>query len=167
MSNDTFLWHAEQAPDGRVFDLEKHLIKTLEDEGWVDAPAKIGLDVHCGNDGDFKKAKQAFDAGDVRGIGGEVILVSVTSKDMELKEKELYAVRERLSEKDREIASLKKRIEELTVKQSVPASTPTPRSRAKAKDEPKPAVPKDEKPAEEEANPPKPDVPNDGDETDL
>ena len=38
-------YHKEYAPKGQIFDLEKVDDKLLEEEGWVDNPAKIGVNV--------------------------------------------------------------------------------------------------------------------------
>ena len=43
MADDTLLYHWSLAPEGQRFDVTSVCLETLAKEGWVDNPAKIGL----------------------------------------------------------------------------------------------------------------------------
>lgn len=161
---NTYLWHKELAPEGRIFDLDKTDSKVLNKEGWVDEPAKIGIDAHCGVNEDMASAQAAYESGDIDGIGGKLIIVEVTTADMERKDRELDLVRRNLSEANDEIAMLKKRVTELS--RPVAKDSPKADPPAVTKETPKASVPK-VTPKVESAPVSKPTVANGGDETSL
>ena len=43
MTGNTILYHPVHAPDGQPFDTDSNPLKSYADEGWVDDPAKIGV----------------------------------------------------------------------------------------------------------------------------
>ena len=72
MAHRSMFYHAESAPEGREFDLEKTSIEQLKDSGWVDHPYKINYDPWStdGKRGDeCNRVYNAFKNGEIEAIG--------------------------------------------------------------------------------------------------
>ena len=63
-------YHANYAPEGREFDLEQTSDDMLIEQGWVDSPAKIGVDVwqHEGSQAAVAKTKARYEQGMVAAV---------------------------------------------------------------------------------------------------
>lgn len=65
----TWLWHKELAgAEGKMFDAKSVDLKQLEEQGWVDSPEKIGINVNTGLGGQPHPVQEAYESGRIRGI---------------------------------------------------------------------------------------------------
>ena len=160
MPQRTYRYHQEYAPHGRVFDLEKVSDQSLVDQGWVDNPAKFGLNVWGGPNEAMAEVKQQFEEGKVPAIGtpnitprAEEMSALEREKDraydeLRLREDENEALRRQLRESKEKLADHRSdaaKIEEqkaesqTQVPKGAPAEKPKPAAKAKPKTEEKPA----------------------------
>jgi len=67
VANRTILYHKIDAPTGHEFDLETVSLAQLVEAGWVDDPAKIGVNVwgHEGSQQAVAQTQARFDRGDM------------------------------------------------------------------------------------------------------
>lgn len=117
MPQETYLWHKEYADrEGRVFDLEQVSIDMLVEQGWVDNPGKLGMNVWGGPDSDMTDLKQRFEAGEIGAVeptgavsGSEALAQMAAERDrgykrMRVMEDENEALKRQLREANEKLA---------------------------------------------------------------
>ena len=117
MPERTFLYHREYAPEGRIFDLEKVSARDLAEQGWVDHPGKIR--VNLWSDGKLEEVEQiadAFERGEIPPIGGTTTLISEEAAEnkrlAEIERQRLYSdIRAQQDEIDQLREEIKRRKE--------------------------------------------------------
>ena len=114
---NTYLYHKEYKPTGRIFDLNEVSLETLESEGWVDDPAKIGVNMWGGGVGveaAVKARMEAVERGDIDRMGGDGPLTSNEEANRASAERDATYKRLRVQEDENE--ALKREIRELKEK---------------------------------------------------
>lgn len=107
----TYLWHKEYSSrDGSLFDLETVSKETLEDQGWVDSPAKLGVNVWGGEDGAMIPIKAMYDDKKLPGIGGAntAVFIDATSKQIIVEQKQNELLRKKDEESQKIISDLQR-----------------------------------------------------------
>ena len=112
MPQNTRLWHKEYAGrEGRRFDLETVSLDALVEQGWVDSPAKLGMNVWGGPDSDMNDIKGQFERKEVPAIGKAVVLPR-PGEEAALHEAENKKLYERLRVQEDENTALKRELRE-------------------------------------------------------
>ena len=74
MADETILYHPTDAPGGRKFEGTEESMRSLADQGWVDNPAKIGVNVWSDKSPEMmhhiQKIQDSYLSGEIPGIGG-------------------------------------------------------------------------------------------------
>ena len=107
-------YHKEYAPRGRDFDMEKTSIQALIEQGWVDHPGKIGVNVWgpAAQD-DINRMRDAFDAGELEAIdAGPTIVRAVNTAEKEMAEIEREIAWEKLRTVEGENEALRRELRE-------------------------------------------------------
>ena len=97
-ANSARYWHKEYSgSEGRLFDMDKTSVDSLSEQGWVDHPGKVGINLWDeGNDGYILHLKNEHEAGRVNGIGGDGGGYATRDREMELKQQEIERLQEEL-----------------------------------------------------------------------
>ena len=74
MADETILYHPIDAPEGWKFAGTEESLRSLADQGWVDNPAKIGVNAWSDKSPKIKRHIQqiqdSYLSGEIPGIGG-------------------------------------------------------------------------------------------------
>ena len=115
MPQNTRLWHKEYAGrEGRRFDLEKVSLDTLVEQGWVDNPGKLGMNVWGGPDSDMTDLKERFEREEIGAI--EAVVAETRADEMSRLETENKRAYERLRVQEDENEALKRQLREANEK---------------------------------------------------
>ena len=110
MSENTYLWHKEYAPNGRIFDLERISLASLVEEGYVDNPGKLGINVWGGENKAMTELKTKFERGEVKAIG--TVVMEARHDEIHNLKRENQKTYERLRTTEDENAALKRELRE-------------------------------------------------------
>jgi len=112
MSEMSFYYHPEYAPDGRTFDMEKVSLDMLKEQGWFDSPAKFGHNIWGpGGAASVQRTHAAQQRGELEAIGSP-IPVDTTNPDYQMMERERDYLHESLRSKEDEIEHLRRQLHE-------------------------------------------------------
>ena len=112
MAQRTFLYHKDYAPEGQIFDLEKVSEAMLVEQGWVDNPGKLGINIWTGDHAAMAELKNAFEKGDVAAIGSVVMRTESDEKASAVRERNEAFERMRVLESENERLTREKNMAE-------------------------------------------------------
>ena len=120
MTAAAILYHKEYAgPEGRRFEAEdvatlERLIARRAEEGWVDNPAKVGINAWPGMDAEERVAKiaKAYERGKVKAIDDHKPLTQEDIVEAEQRISDIEAREKALDEREAELARQKKKLEQ-------------------------------------------------------
>ena len=131
MSNELAkaIYYHDDTPEGRIFDMEEVSPETLAEQGWVDSPAKIGVDPWSGDPERFSELRQQVQDGEVPRIGGlldvrgddadkELVLKQNDKllKEIEKQKQELETMKMKIKMKDEELQDMRSDASKLAAK---------------------------------------------------
>jgi len=111
MSKRQIMYHKEYAPTGREHELERVSLNALVQEGWVDHPAKIGVNLwgEAAQD-QVNRTRDAFENGEIGPLDEIVAHPQTSAEEALMRENTLLHQGNR--ERDQEIDALKRELRE-------------------------------------------------------
>lgn len=113
MTKRVWFYHKEYAPTGRIFDMDalgSPSEETLAEQGWVDGPEKIGVNLWGGSPADMQPYVDAVENGEIPRIGPGSI--RSTAPEKEMLEAEVRRTHEQMRVKEDENEDLKRQLRE-------------------------------------------------------